>query len=54
MNGWSEFLEARMKIIQEAVKAGLEPSQIEDLVNIQGMQTRLLIENARMANEKEK
>lgn len=53
MNGWAEFLEARMRIIQECVKAGHEASEIETVVNISGLQTHYLMGHARKLNEKE-
>lgn len=54
MNGWAEFLAARMRIIQECVKSGLGPSETEDCVNISGLQTHLLMQHARELNEKER
>lgn len=46
MDGWKEFLEARMRVIEAAVQEGKSIREVEDLVNIRGMQSTLLVMRA--------
>lgn len=44
MNGWNEFLEARMLVIRDALKQGKTLDEINHLVGISPMQLMLLCE----------
>lgn len=53
MNGWNEFLEARMLVIRDALKQGKTLDEINHLVGVSPMQLMLLCETGRMRNEEE-
>lgn len=54
IDGWSAFLEARMRVIESAVSKGYSPSELENLVNLKGTQTALLMLRAAESNRRKK
>ena len=53
MDGWEEFLNARMRLIQDALRQGKCPGEIEHLINTSPIQLMLLIERAKIENKKD-
>lgn len=53
MDGWGEFLEARMNLIRAARKEGATTEEVESLINIGGMQTVLLCMTADERNREQ-
>lgn len=51
IDGWAEFLAARMRVLRSAASKEYTPSQAEALVNIEGMQTRMLLMRAAQENQ---